>query len=119
MAITISRAFSSSLLRAIIAFNHLPFFKIFSNFVNFCPNFQIFCPFLSFFNIFCPFSEKLHVFLYFLEYALVSKYVSISQQYMRNVPMNCCFWLVGIQILFRMKTFFKLVSAIFHFFIKW
>ena len=43
------RAFSSSLLRAIIARNHLLFFKIFSNFVHFCPNFQIFCPFLTFF----------------------------------------------------------------------
>ena len=49
------RAHSSSLLHAIIAHNHLPFFKIFSNFVHFCPNFQIFCHFLPFFNIFCPF----------------------------------------------------------------
>ena len=46
------RAFSSSLLRAIIVRNHLPFFKVFSNFVHFCPTFQIFCPFLTFF---CPF----------------------------------------------------------------
>ena len=37
---------------------HLPFFKMLSNFVHFCPNFQIFCPF---FPIFCPFSEKLHM----------------------------------------------------------
>ena len=36
---------SSSLLPVIIAHNHLLFFKIFSNFVNFFPNFQIFCPF--------------------------------------------------------------------------
>ena len=43
------RAFFSSLLHAIIAHKHLPFFKIFSNFVHFCPNFQIFCPFLPFF----------------------------------------------------------------------
>ena len=34
---------------ATIARNHLPFFKKFSNFVHFCPNFQIFCPFLPFF----------------------------------------------------------------------
>ena len=32
----------------------LPFFKIFSNFVHFCPNFRIFCPFLPFvWNIAC------------------------------------------------------------------
>ena len=30
----------------------LPFFKIFSIFVHFCPNFQIFCPFLLFFKQF-------------------------------------------------------------------
>ena len=46
-----------SLLRAIIARSHLPFFKIFSNFVHLCPNFQIFSPFLTFF---CSFSEKSH-----------------------------------------------------------
>ena len=48
----LSRAYSNSLLRAIVARNHLPFFKIFSNFVHFCPNFQIFNPFLPLFNIF-------------------------------------------------------------------
>ena len=37
----INRAYSSSLLHAIIACNHLPLFKIFSNFVHFHPNFQI------------------------------------------------------------------------------
>ena len=31
----------------IIAYNHLHFLKIFSNFVHFCPNFQIFCPFFE------------------------------------------------------------------------
>ena len=46
------RAFSSSLLRAIVACNHLPFFKIFSNLVHFYPNFQIFCRFLTFFAFF-------------------------------------------------------------------
>ena len=39
------KAYSSSLLCVIIAHNHLPFFKIFWNFVHFCPNFQIFFPF--------------------------------------------------------------------------
>ena len=38
------RAFCSSLLCAIIARNHLPIFKIFSNIVHFCSYFQIFCP---------------------------------------------------------------------------
>ena len=46
-----TRAFSSSLLRAIIAHNYLSFFKIFSSFTHFCPKFQIFCPF----TCFCPF----------------------------------------------------------------
>ena len=46
------RAFSSSLLRAIVACNQLPFFKIFPSPVNFCPNLQIFCPFLTFFCLF-------------------------------------------------------------------
>ena len=58
-----SRAYSSSLLHVIIACNHLPFLKTFSNFVRVCPNFQIFCTFLLFLNIlfalFCPFSEKI------------------------------------------------------------
>ena len=38
-------AYSNSLLRAIIACNYPPFFKIFLNFVHFCANFQIFCHF--------------------------------------------------------------------------
>ena len=42
------RAFSSSLLRAIIARNLLPFFKLFSNFVHFCPNSEILALFCSF-----------------------------------------------------------------------
>ena len=50
-----SRASSNSLLCAIIARNHLPIFKTFSNFLNFCPNFQILCQFLPLFNVFCPF----------------------------------------------------------------
>ena len=62
-----SRAYSSSLMCAIIARNHLPFFKIFSNFVHFCPNFQYFALFKHFFAIFCPFSEKSHACPYFLE----------------------------------------------------
>ena len=43
-----AKAFSRSLLHAIITHNHMPISKIFSNFVHFCPNFQIFCPFLPF-----------------------------------------------------------------------
>ena len=43
-----NRAYFSSFLLAIIAHNHLPFCRIFSNFVHFCPNFQIFCPFSTF-----------------------------------------------------------------------
>ena len=39
------RAYSSSLLCAIITHNHLPFFKIFSNFVHFCQNFKYFALF--------------------------------------------------------------------------
>ena len=58
------RAFSSSLLCAIVARNHLFFFKIFSNLVHFCLNFQIFCPFLTFF---CLSSGKSHACPYFLE----------------------------------------------------
>ena len=53
----VSRVYSSSLLGAIIARNHLPFFKIFSDFIYFSTNFQIFC----------PFSEKSHACSYFLE----------------------------------------------------
>ena len=41
------RAYSSSLLGVIIACNDLPLFKIFSNFVDFCPNFQICCPLME------------------------------------------------------------------------
>ena len=46
------RVFSSSLLRAIVARSHLPFFKIFSNLQHYCPNFQIICSFLIFFDFF-------------------------------------------------------------------
>ena len=48
----LGRAFSSSLRRAIVACNHLPFFKIFSNFVHFCKKFSNILPF---FNIFLSF----------------------------------------------------------------
>ena len=44
----IDRAYSTSVIRVIIAHNYLPFFKIIPNFVHFCRNFQIFFPF-------CPF----------------------------------------------------------------
>ena len=49
------RAYSSNVLYAIIAHNHLALFKIFSNFVYFSPNFQIFCLFSTFL---CHFSQK-------------------------------------------------------------
>ena len=62
-----NRVFFSSLSRAIIVHNHLPFLKRFSNLVHFCPNFQIFSPFLTFSALF---SGKSHACSYFLEYAL-------------------------------------------------
>ena len=40
-----ARAYFSSSLHVIIAHNHLSFFKVFSSFVHFRPNFQIFFPF--------------------------------------------------------------------------
>ena len=46
------RAFSSSLLSAIVARSHSTFSKMFSNLVHFRPNFQIFCPFSTFFGLF-------------------------------------------------------------------
>ena len=52
---TVSRAYSSSLLRVIISRNHSSFFQIFSNFVHFCPYFQILCPFLPYFALFLLF----------------------------------------------------------------
>ena len=36
-------------MHAIVARMRLPFFKIYLNFVHFCPNFRIFCPFPPFF----------------------------------------------------------------------
>ena len=57
--IELYRAFCSSLLHAIIAHNHLPFFKTFLNFVYFCLNFQIFCPILTFFYPFLSFFWKI------------------------------------------------------------
>ena len=46
---TNGRAYSSSLLHAIITHNHLSFLKIFSDFVHLCPNLQMCCPFLALF----------------------------------------------------------------------
>ena len=43
------RAYSSCFMHAIVAQMKLPFFKIFSIFVHFCPNFQIYGPLLPFF----------------------------------------------------------------------
>ena len=55
----VPRASYSSILCTIIAHNYLPFFKIFSKSVYFCPNFQIilpsFTPFKIFFALFLPF----------------------------------------------------------------
>ena len=54
------------------------FFKIFSNFVHFCPNFKYFthisCAYLhiSVCAYFLPFYEKSNAYPYFLEYALTS-----------------------------------------------
>ena len=62
-------AFSSSLLHAITTRNHLPFYKIFSNLIHFCPNFEIFCPFLTFFPLF---SGKSHARPNFLEQTLAN-----------------------------------------------
>ena len=47
--------------------SHLPLFKMFSNFVDFCPNLRIFCPFWHFLSLFCPSSDKSHACPYFLE----------------------------------------------------
>ena len=73
---TLIRAHSSSLLRVIITCDHLPFFKIFLNFVHFCPDFQIFCPFSEkkyfqilyiFAQIFKYFAHFQHLFALFLK----------------------------------------------------
>ena len=45
----LDRAYSSCFMHALVAHMRLPFFKIFSYFVHFCPNLQIFCPLLPFF----------------------------------------------------------------------
>ena len=60
-------AYSSCFMHVTVAPMRLAFFKIFSNFVYFCPNFQTNCLFLPWF---CPFSENLHACPYFLEKAL-------------------------------------------------
>ena len=49
---SLCRAYSSYFMHAIVTRVRLPFFKLFSNFVHFPPNFQIFCPFLSFLALF-------------------------------------------------------------------
>ena len=43
------RAYYGCFMHGIVTHVKLPFFKVFSNFVHFCPYFQIFCPFLPFF----------------------------------------------------------------------
>ena len=49
---SVSRAYSSCFIHALVACIRLLFFKLFSNFVHICPNFQIFCSFLSFLALF-------------------------------------------------------------------
>ena len=44
-------AFSSCFMYLILVHMRLPFFKVFLNFVHFCPNFLIFCTFLPFFAL--------------------------------------------------------------------
>ena len=121
-----NRAFSSSLLRAIIAHNHLPFFKIFSNLEHFCPNFQIFCPFLT---SFCPFSGKSHAWPYSLEYTLgnllkvlvclflyfESKQViilwKVSKKNMEDLKPNIFLSLLTLlEFYLHLKTFFAIFS---------
>ena len=46
------RTYYSCFMHAKVAHMRLSFFKMFSDFVHFCPNFQIFC-------LFCLFSEKI------------------------------------------------------------
>ena len=58
------RVYSSCLMHTIVARVRLPFFKIFSNFLHFCPSFQMICPFVPFL---CPFLQKSHACPYFLE----------------------------------------------------
>ena len=67
-----NRVFSSSLLHAIIACNHLPFFKIQFKFCTFSPKLSNIFPFFALFKHFfaCLFSEKLDACLYFLALAL-------------------------------------------------
>ena len=58
------RAYSSCFMHVIVARMRLPFFKLFSSFVYFCPNFQTNYFFLTWF---CPFSKNLRECPYFLE----------------------------------------------------
>ena len=60
-SLSITKAYSGCFMHATLARMRLPFFKIFSNFVHFCPNF----------TIFCPFSEKSHLCPFFLQQALI------------------------------------------------
>ena len=60
----VTRVFSSSLLRAIIAPNYLHFFEIFSNYFQIL---YIFAQIFKYFVFFCPFSAKPHGCPSFLE----------------------------------------------------
>ena len=103
----------------IVAHMRLPFFEIFSNFVQFHPNFQIFaCPFSKYFQIlyifaqifkyfalFCPFSEKSHACLYVLHHKehknrcdlLFSIYI-----YCKNI-INFLFWVLWTYLVTSIK----------------
>ena len=70
---------SSCFMQVIVAHMRLPFFKIFSNFVHFCPKFKIFCPFFTF-------SEKLHTRPYFLEQALYKLFSCIWVAFSSQIP---------------------------------
>ena len=66
------RAYSSCFMHTIVArMMRLPFLKIFSNFVHFCPNFQIFCPFLPFFAPFLK--NRMHILIFLNRRCTVSE----------------------------------------------
>ena len=69
---------------AIITWNHLPFSKILSNFVHFCPDFQIFCPFL-------PFLWKIACMPLLYRVAPVISYVLSNQVWWCNIKW---FWVI-------------------------
>ena len=73
-------------MHAMVVHMKMSFFKIFSYFIGFYPNFQIFCPFLLFFFFFAV-SEKLHTCPYYPEEALAT----LGQNGLRCLMM-CDYW---------------------------